>query len=107
MTKVTIFKQHGLYKGFEVSGHSGYADAGEDIVCAAISALTINCINSIETFTNDEFLLDTDEEAGLIRLIFSYKPGSKSELLIDSLALGFREIENENKEYITLDFKEV
>ena len=36
------------------------------------SALTINCINSIETFTNDEFLLDTDEEAGLIRLIFSY-----------------------------------
>ena len=70
MTKVTIFKQQGLYKGFEVSGHSGYADAGEDIVCAAISALTINCINSIETFTNDEFLLDTDEEAGLIRLIF-------------------------------------
>ena len=53
MTKVTIFKQQGLYKGFEVSGHSGYADAGEDIVCAAISALTINCINSIETFTND------------------------------------------------------
>ena len=45
MTKVTIFKQQGLYKGFEVSGHSGYADAGEDIVCAAISALTINCIN--------------------------------------------------------------
>ena len=43
MTKVTIFKQQGLYKGFEVSGHSGYADAGEDIVCAAISALTINC----------------------------------------------------------------
>ena len=107
MTKVTIFKQQGLYKGFEVSGHSGYADAGEDIVCAAISALTINCINSIETFTNDEFLLDTDEEAGLIRLIFSYNPGSKSELLIDSLALGLREIENENKEYITLDFKEV
>ena len=107
MTKVTIFKQQGLYKGFEVSGHSGYADAGEDIVCAAISALTINCINSIETFTNDEFLLDTDEEAVLIRLIFSYKPGSKSELLIDSLALGLREIENENKEYITLDFKEV
>ena len=104
MTKVTIFKQQGLYKGFEVSGHSEYADAGEDIVCAAISALTIN---SIETFTNDEFLLDTDEEAGLIRLIFSYKPGSKSELLIDSLALGLREIENENKEYITLDFKEV
>ena len=25
--------------GFSVSGHSGYAEAGEDIVCAAISAV--------------------------------------------------------------------
>ena len=25
--------------GFSVSGHSGYAEAGQDIVCAAISAL--------------------------------------------------------------------
>ena len=107
MIEVQALKEKGHYKSFHIQGHAGYADAGEDIVCAAISALTINCINSIETFTNDEFLLDTDEEAGLIRLIFSYKPGSKSELLIDSLALGLREIENENKEYITLDFKEV
>jgi len=26
-------------KGFSVSGHSGYAEAGQDIVCAAISAV--------------------------------------------------------------------
>ena len=26
--------------GFSVSGHSGYAEAGADIVCAAISAVT-------------------------------------------------------------------
>jgi uncharacterized protein YsxB (DUF464 family) len=30
--------------GFKVSGHAGFADAGEDIVCAAISTLTINKI---------------------------------------------------------------
>ncbi len=27
-------------KGFSISGHSGYAEAGADIVCAAISAVT-------------------------------------------------------------------
>ena len=27
-------------KGFSISGHSGYAEAGSDIVCAAISAVT-------------------------------------------------------------------
>ena len=26
-------------KGFSVSGHSGYAEAGQDIVCAAVSAV--------------------------------------------------------------------
>ena len=26
-------------KGFSISGHSGYAEAGQDIVCAAISAI--------------------------------------------------------------------
>ena len=31
----------------EVKGHAGYAKRGEDIVCAAISVLTINTINSI------------------------------------------------------------
>ena len=29
----------GRITGFSVSGHSGYAEAGEDIVCAAISAI--------------------------------------------------------------------
>lgn len=26
--------------GFEISGHSGYSEAGSDIVCAAVSAMT-------------------------------------------------------------------
>ena len=29
----------GRITGFSVSGHSGYAEAGQDIVCAAISAV--------------------------------------------------------------------
>ena len=36
--------------GFSVSGHSGYAEAGSDIVCAAISAaveLTITTVNDV------------------------------------------------------------
>ena len=41
MTKVDIFiNQDGYIHGFQAKGHSGYAVHGEDIVCAAISALT-------------------------------------------------------------------
>ena len=38
MTKVQIQKQKGNTTGFVVSGHSGYAEEGSDIVCSAISA---------------------------------------------------------------------
>ena len=39
MTKCEFFMEEDRITGFSVSGHSGYADAGHDIVCAAISAV--------------------------------------------------------------------
>lgn len=42
MIKITIFRDvQGRVNGYEVKGHANYADAGEDIVCAAISALSL------------------------------------------------------------------
>ena len=39
MTTVTVFRRpDGSLSGFDCRGHANYADAGEDIVCAAISA---------------------------------------------------------------------
>ena len=38
MTRVEFFDQDGRISGFCCSGHSGYAEAGSDIVCAAVSA---------------------------------------------------------------------
>lgn len=34
--------------GYSAKGHSGYAEAGSDIVCAAVSVLGATCINSLE-----------------------------------------------------------
>ena len=41
--------EDGRITGFSVSGHSGYAEAGQDIVCAAISAV----VTMAETTIND------------------------------------------------------
>ena len=38
MTRCEFFRENERITGFSVSGHSGYAEAGSDIVCAAISA---------------------------------------------------------------------
>ena len=38
MTRCEFFSENGRVTGFSISGHSGYAEAGSDIVCAAVSA---------------------------------------------------------------------
>ena len=39
MTRCEFFRDGARINGFSVSGHSGYEEAGHDIVCAAISAV--------------------------------------------------------------------
>lgn len=40
MTRITLFRSRSHAIGFEAEGHTGYAEEGSDIVCAAVSALT-------------------------------------------------------------------
>ena len=39
MTRCEFFTENDRITGFSVSGHSGYAESGADIVCAAVSAV--------------------------------------------------------------------
>ena len=49
MTRCEFFMDGDRITGFSVSGHSGYAEAGQDIVCAAISAV----VSMAEATIND------------------------------------------------------
>ena len=82
MTNITFHTtKTGDYRGFTCEGHAGYADYGQDIVCASISVLVINTINSLE---------DT------------------SKVLMDSLVLGLTQIEKQyGKKHCKLTFEEV
>ena len=110
MTKVTFYQDcDGEILGVDAWGHAGYADAGEDIVCAAVSVLVLNTVNSIEAFTEDPFQTDVDEEEGRITLKFQQKPSRDAALLMKSLILGLQgmEEEEENMQYIDVIFEEV
>ena len=49
MIKVDIFNQNGRIHGFSVSGHSGYAEQGSDIICASVSS----AVTMTECIIND------------------------------------------------------
>ena len=110
MTQITFYKTTaGEYKGFTCDGHAGYANYGEDIVCAAISVLVINTINSLEQITGEQMRVETDEDAGVIRCSFVNQPLKEtSKALMDSLMLGLTQIEKRyGKKHCKLTFEEV
>ena len=109
MTKVTIYKNvKNECVGFKALGHAGYAEEGEDIVCAAISILTINTMNAIEAFTGADVFLNTDEELGLIEYKID-EPTKETSLLLDTMVLGLKTMADDENyaEYIDLKFEEV
>ena len=109
MVRVTILKDHNnICRGFETNGHAGYADKGQDIVCAAVSALTINTVNSLEQFTKEQFDLKSDETKGMIAVRFTHEPDEKAALLLSSYELGMQGIaEHYGTKYLSLEMKEV
>ena len=109
MIVVTIYRDGDRhYAGFECLGHSGYADHGEDIVCAGASALVLNTINSIEQLTETRLHTEADEESGHIEVEFINEPDAGTLLLVSSMILGLQQItENYGDEFISLQFKEV
>lgn len=101
-------KKNGDCKGIELSGHALFSEHGKDIVCAAVSVLTLNSLNSIEVFCKDKFEVITDEEGGFLKADFKEELSREAKLLLDSLMLGLDGIEMEyGKKYITIIRQEV
>ena len=77
MTRCSFIKSNGRFLGFRIQGHSGYAEEGSDIVCAAVSSMAMLTVNNITesfnipaTVTADEngptidFVLESEDERG-------------------------------------------
>lgn len=84
--------------GFTVSGHSGYAEAGRDIVCAAASAMTILVCNAVEAF-GCEAETESDAENARIALKLK-KPDKNASGLISVLRDEFTELEEQNPDFV-------
>ena len=112
MINVTVFVDSGHhYSGIELSGHAGSKEnpaEGQELVCAAVSALALKMANCVEHFTEDTFEAEEDEKTGLFRFCFTGDVGPEATLLMNSLIFGLQDIEESYGEpYIKIRFKEV
>lgn len=72
-------------KEIGMTGHALHSVNGQDIVCAAVSALTCNLINSIENLTEAKIRAETS--SGRTRIEF-LTIDEQAKLLVDSWNLG-------------------
>ena len=109
MTEITVYYQHGSPVGFEAVGHTGFAEHGEDIVCAAVSAITQTAVIGIKELVKAPCALEVMD--GELRLILEESvKGEKlkqSELILGTMLLGLRSIESDYSDYLKLKEREV
>ena len=105
----------GKIKGFDISGHSGYAESGKDIVCAAVSSAAYMVANTITEVLNKvritvcgkEFALQTEESAGYMRLLVHDKYLSDCGYILQGFKNHLLMLEEMYSKNIKVFYKEV
>ncbi len=68
MTKCEFTTENDRITGFQISGHSGYAEEGSDIVCAAISAAVTMAEATINEVCGAKAKVRVNQEDASLRL---------------------------------------
>ena len=94
MTTVCFYKTNGIYYGFEERGHTGFAESGEDILCSALSAMTMLLINTIECSYDSVVDYTIDEKTTDIKLIAKsalpkYEKDEKKQFAVSGLIQAY------------------
>ena len=114
MTTVIFYKTDGIYYGFEEQGHTGYGEAGDDVLCAALSSMTMLLINTIEVSYASNVDYTIDEKSTDIRVIAKsalpkYEEDEKKQFAVSGLiqAYFFQLMDLVEEYYEFLDVKEI
>ena len=110
MTTVIIRKSLDFgYQGFYCMGHAEYAKRGKpDILCAAISALTIGTVNSLEVLAGEQIKVASNEETGFLKCDFESILQEKSSFLMDSMIFSLENLSREyGRKYLQVKVEEV
>ena len=109
MTTVRFYVSGGEFVGFEVTGHTGYAEEGSDIVCSAVSALTQTAVIGL----TEVLKLPSAVEIKNAHLYFMLESGldeksrREAQILFQTLRLGLGSIADTYGTYLKLVEKEV
>ena len=114
MTTVVFYKANGFYYGFEEQGHTGYGESGDDVLCAALSSMTMLLINAIEVSYACDVQYTIDDKTTDIKVVArsalpKYEKDEKKQFAVSGLiqAYFFQLMDLVEEYYEFLDVKEI
>ena len=108
MITAVLYREDNRFTGFRASGHSGYAEAGSDIVCAGVSVLGCTCVNSLESLLGIRAVLKANEN-GLLNFELPEVPEESRagvQLLMGALGQGLSDLQEAYPKYVKCEIKE-
>lgn len=104
MIKANFLRSGGFYTAFSIEGHAGYADFGEDIVCAGVTSAVMTVLNGITEVAKLNASVEVLENEIVLNLAERSKTG---EVLLSSLRLQLEVLSEDYPDTIKITVTEV
>ena len=106
MTKIKLYYNGQYIEKLSAVGHSGYAEEGEDIVCASISSLVQALNLGLNKVLNIKTKTDVDEKKAKMEIAIPRELDTnildRAMVLFETVILSLKELEKEFPKHINI-----
>ena len=109
MINVIVIKEKQTIKTIEATGHSGYAEEGQDIVCSAVSTLMETLANGLTEIVKADVEVKVDETIPHLSVTLKESDKEKckhAQVLMSSTLLGLKSVANGYRKFIKIKEKQ-
>lgn len=110
MIKISIVRDKtGFITQFVIKGHAGFAGKGNDIVCAAVSAVAYTAVGSLGDLAGIENCY-REKDGYMFCCIpgdITYEQKHIAGIILETAAIGLKQIENSYRKYVLVVDEEV
>lgn len=105
MTEVQVRRaSDGAISEIQVTGHTGYAEEGEDIVCAGVSALVVTALIGMKRVAQHPY----EGRASSAKMYCKVKPGGtpesamKAQAILETTVLGLQDLAKDYHQFVRI-----
>lgn len=110
MTDITIYKKAGRVVKVECSGHTGYGEEGEDIVCAALSSVVQTALLGLLVVAKVKVDYHRDDKKGILTFALPDNLGDDKKhdaaVIMDTMLCGISDLREGFSDFINLEVTE-